>query len=290
MGIQSSATRWVSTPAAASVSAVALAPWPPCGPAAAACPSSGLRHTAVYKLVAVPLEQLVRLGRAAGAVGVRQGHPRLAGQPPAAQRAALPRALALQGLQQGVEELPRLRDLVPADEVPGLPPEGLQHEPRVRGRVVGALEAAVVVEAQLRLPGSALEARGLHGGLHVDLLRGLQLHDQLVPDHLLGPEEGLDSRGVLELDPDLRLPLFHRLARLDEEGHALPAGAVDVQDHRREGGDELGLELVVDGVVVQVPRLAAAGDVLADHHVVGVDGPDGLDHGDFRVPLGVPVG
>ena len=80
----------------------------------------------------------------------------------------------------------------------------------------------------------------------------------------------------MELDAHLRLAVGERLARLEDERHAVPPRRVDAQDGRREG---LGVRVLVgDRRVLEVARVLARARVLPDDEVVELDGLARLQH------------
>ena len=78
----------------------------------------------------------------------------------------------------------------------------------------------------------------------------------------------------MELDPHLRLSIRQGLARLEDEGHAIPSRVVNREHRRRE---RLGIRLLILYCrVLEVPRMLAAPLILPDHEIVALQRRDRL--------------
>mmetsp|Transcript_17395 Transcript_17395/g.52121 ORF Transcript_17395/g.52121 Transcript_17395/m.52121 type:complete len:381 (-) Transcript_17395:766-1908(-) len=178
----------------------------------------------------------------------------------------------LQLLQDGREQRPRSLKFVSTDEQALVAVDDVQDEALVGvGQV--AFVCLVVAEVQPLSVQTETQARHLVVDLQVDALVGLDADHQFVGGGVqVSSHLGLVqvARYVAELHPDLRTLAVKRLARLQQERHAVPPRVVDEHRHRAKRGAQAASW---HGVVIQVARQALAGTlaapppVLTYHHV-----------------------
>mmetsp|Transcript_1197 Transcript_1197/g.3360 ORF Transcript_1197/g.3360 Transcript_1197/m.3360 type:complete len:441 (+) Transcript_1197:13-1335(+) len=187
--------------------------------------------------------------------------------------------VVLHGEQGGREDVPRDQELVVADEEGLLAVDDVEDEALVSvGDVLGLLPGGPVEEVEARLVEPGGEAGNLAGDFEVDGLVGLDADDELVAVHVAGAKDV--ARDLLEPDADFGLALVQGLAGLHEEGDAVPAAVVDVEDARRKGGAARG---VGDVGVVEVALALAGGAVLAEDEVFGRELLDAAEELDLLV-------
>ena len=170
-------------------------------------------------------------------------------------------------VQKGRKDAPASVKLVVTHKVGVVALEAVEDQRLVRFRNLEVRESSSVGEVELRDNGLHAEAWQLGVHLDVDTLIGLDAHNKLVPRNVL-EDTGCD---ILELNPYLGFLLVERLARLQDEGNAVPALILNVRD---EGAESRTPRVLWNCVVLLVRGLTAVERlaVLADDDVLGLDG------------------